>query len=621
MSGATLLYNKNENYPFLNERLSKEAHIEEVLAEIEAYQKNWLKNHTGELSTVESLNESRNIKLPLTQKRLMNIQYLIDLLMKDHPAEIKPVFSFRFIINPENKNLTIEEKMEITLMMREADHSQIQAERDKESTASLIELLQSFRLFNLTKLIKKSKNRNHLTQIVKSQLGTTIFTFKNFSIDKNGLELAEDYCFHKNNYDSVKMKIDLDGVKRVIEANEPAINRRLKNFGILNSSISDYRDNKFDYILNILTGDLAPAIDKKVLVEVKNFKHLRDCLIKVDKLMDPVIMFDGDITSHIQENFIATEKNIISLFPEMTNEALTRWELEKSAEGKIIIYLYNNLKYLIDPSQFLDKYETYTKSIIYNDDDSGVSAVQRDNKIFTADLLTEAGDRLLEKEQNAQKLFGNTESAQKLRQLINDYLDYKKTVISLKNANRNDSDEKTGSSFLAKLANSIIMLFSKKEKNYALNPDKKNSGRSKKTKTGISVETKDLYKEISMRKSPLLPISDFIEIKPDNENKIEKLITEMRNNNLKIIIPIYNARQMLYQQRSKKYLLSDVEYLMIDPEIATSPESIRDYIDSITGFKFKEDTITGSALFSIEKYLMSIYRQNRAKMKRNKENK
>ena len=78
---------------------------------------------------------------------------------------------------------------------------------------------------------------------------------------------------------------------------------------------------------------------------------------------------------------------------------------------------------------------------------------------------------------------------------------------------------------------------------------------------------------------------------------------------------------MLYPQRSKKYLLSDVEYLMIDPEVAVSNESIRDYIDSITGFKLKEDTITGSALFSIEKYLMSIYRQNRTKMKRNKENK
>jgi hypothetical protein len=616
-----LLYNKNEKYPFLNERLSKEAHIEEVLAEIEANQRNWLKNHTGELSTVESLNESRNIKMPLTQKRLMNIQYLVDLLMKDHPSEIKPVFSFKFVINPENKNLTIEEKMEITFMMRESDHIKLQDERDRQSAASLLELLESFRLFNLTKLIKKSKNRNHLAMIVKGQLGTNIFTFKNFSLDKNGLEVVEDYCFHKNNYDSVKSKIDLDGIKQVIQTNEPAIDRRLKNFGILNSSISDYRDNKLEYILNILTGDLAPSIEKKSIVEVKNFKHLRDCIIKVDKLLDPVIMLDGEIMSHIQENFITTEKDLLSLFPDMTGEALDRWESEKSSSAKVIIHLYNNVKYLIEPVQFLNKYEAFTKSIIYSEDGPEISESQRDSKIFTTDMLTEAGNKILEKEQNALKLFINPESVQKLRQLINEYQDFKRSLIAMRNASKNEAEEKTGASFLARIANSIIMLFTKKEKNYVMNPEKKGSARAKKTSAGISTETRDLYKEISLRRSPLIPISDFLEIKPDNESKIEKLITEMRNNNLKIIIPIYNARQMLYAQRSKKYLLSDVEYLMVDPEKATSPESIRDYIDSITGYKLKEDTITGSALFSIEKYLMSIYRQNRAKMKRDKNKK
>ncbi|PKL19367.1 MAG: hypothetical protein CVV49_00730 [Spirochaetae bacterium HGW-Spirochaetae-5] len=500
--------------------------------------------------------------------------------------------------------------------MREADHHQIQALRDEESAQSLNELLESFRLFNLTKLIKKSKNRNNLSQIVKSQLGTNIFTFKNFSIDKNGLELAEDYCFHKNNYDAVKMKIDLDGIKRIIEVNEAAIDRRLKNFGILNSSISDYRDNKLDYILNILTGDLAPSIEKKDIVEVKNFKHLRECIIKVDKLMDPVVMLDGAIMKHIQENFTTTEKDITSLFPDMTNENLNRWESEKSASGQIIIHPYNNIKYLIDPVQFLNKYEMFTKSIIYNDDTNEMNESQRDNKIFTADMLTEAGNRIVEKEPNAIRLFGSSENVQKLKQLINEYLDFKKTLIALRNANKNNAEAPSGSSFLARIANSIIMLFTRKEKNYVMNPEKKAGAKAKKTKAGISTETRDLYKEISMRRSPLLPISDFIEIKPDNESKIEKLITEMRSNNLKIIIPIYNARQMLYPQRSKKYLLSDVEYLMIDPEIAVSPDVIRNYIDSISGYKLKEDSLSGSALFNIEKYLMSIYRQNRAKMKR-----
>jgi len=412
------------------------------------------------------------------------------------------------------------------------------------------------------------------------------------------------------------MKIDLDGIKRIIETNEAAIDRRLKNFGILNSSISDYRDNKLDYILNILTGDLAPSIEKKDIVEVKNFKHLRECIIKVDKLMDPVVMLDGEIMKHLQEVFTMTERDIASQFPEMTSENLTRWESEKSASGQVIIHAYNNIKYIIDPVQFLNKYESITRSIIYNDDTSEMSDSQRDSKINTADMLTDAGNRILEKDQNAAKIFTNAENVQKLKQLINEYLDFKKTLIALRNANKNNAEVQSGASFLARIANSIIMLFTRKEKNYAMNPEKKANVKSRKSKTEISTETRDLYKEISTRKSPILPISDFIEIKPDNESKIEKLITEMRSNNLKIIIPIYNAKQLLYPQRSKKYLLSDVEYLMIDPEVAISPDVIRNYIDSISGYKLKEDSLSGSALFNIEKYLMSIYRQNRAKMKR-----
>ncbi len=611
-----MLFNKDEKYPFLNDRLSREAHIDEVLAEIEIAQRKWIKYHTGELSTVESLNESRNIKLPITQKRLNNIQYLVDLLMRDHPAEIRPVYSFRFIINPENKNLTIDEKIEISFMMREAEYSQLQALRDKESTQCLIELLESFRLFNLTKLIKKSKNRAHLAQIVQAQLGIFIFTFKNFSLDKNGMEVVEDYCFHKKNYDSVKNKIDLEGIKKVIEQNEPAIDRRLKNFGILNASVSDYRDSKLDYILNILTGDLAPSIQKNDMINIKNFKHLRDCIIKVDKLMDPVVMLDGEITNYIQENFITTENDIISLFADMTDEALGRWESEKIAAGKVIVHQYNNVRYLIDPAQFLNKYETYSNSVIYSEDSDQITESQRDSKIFTLDMLTETGNKILESEQNALKYFTTIESAQKLRFLMNEYLGFKRTLIALRNANLTETQEKTVS-VLARIANSIIMFFTRKEKNYALNPVKQAPVKAKKAKI-ISSDTVDIFKEISSRKSPLIPISEFIEITPENESRIEKTIIELRNNNLKIIIPIYNAKTMLYPQRSKKYLISDVEYLMIDPEVATSPESIRDYIDSITGYKLKEDTITGTALFSIEKYLMTIYRRNRAKMKKNK---
>jgi hypothetical protein len=79
---------------------------------------------------------------------------------------------------------------------------------------------------------------------------------------------------------------------------------------------------------------------------------------------------------------------------------------------------------------------------------------------------------------------------------------------------------------------------------------------------------------------------------------------------------VYNARKTLYPKRSKKYIIADVEYLLIDPDFADSPESINEYIDLITGFPLKEDTISGNALYTIEKFLLSEYKHNKLKQKR-----
>jgi len=256
-----LAFTRNEKFPFLNERLSREPHIEEILTEIDFLQKNWIKNKAGELATAAYLNESRNVKLPLTQKRLMNIEFLLNELVKHHPDEVKPVYSFLFSVEPESKKLNIEEKVEYTLLMDEGDYHALQYARDSISTRSLLELLKTFRLFNLTKLIKKAKNRNHLSQLIKQQIGKTIFTFKNYSLDKSGVEIVEDYCFHKDNYEAVKNRLDVEKLKDIIDLHSLAINRRLKNLGILNSYISDYRDSKIDYILNILTVELATSLD------------------------------------------------------------------------------------------------------------------------------------------------------------------------------------------------------------------------------------------------------------------------------------------------------------------------------------------------------------------------
>lgn len=616
-----MTYSKSDKYPFLNERLAKEAHVEEILNEIELMQKVWIKNRTGELATVESLNESRNVKMPLTQKRLMNIQFLVDQLIKNHPEHVRPIYSFMFSIEPETKKLDITEKVELTLMINDSNFHALQSMRDTASTENLLKLLQSFRLFNLTKLIKKSKNRNQLAQIVKNQLGKTIFTFKNYSLDKTGVEITEDYCFHKDNYDAVKSKIEVESLKKLIDIHSAPINRRLKNLGILNPYVSDYRDSKIDYIINILTGELATALDKKDLLTIKNFHSLRDCINKVDKILDPVILLDADIMNHIRSQFITTDKNILSLFKEMTPDILSKWETEKVNSGRISVFPINDgTRYIFDSAQFFTKYDELMHIILFNHEFNYMEQRKKDELTSRADILTEAGKKLLSNQENALKIFGNEENIGTFKKMARDYENFKTASAEAENEYE-DTVKENEKSFIAVIISGIASLFTKSSKTSAKAGQKTQSQKTATIKKVLPKETKDIFRLISERKSLLIPLSELIEIKPENEVKIEQTIKELRSTDFKIVVPIYNARQVLYPVRSKKYLIADVEYLLIDPEAAKSPESIREYIDDITGFKFKEDVISGNALFSIEKYLFSIHKQNRAKKLREKKNK
>lgn len=612
-------YNRSDKYPFLHERLLKEPYLDEILTEIESYQKAWKKNAKMDLATAESLNESRNIKIPITQKRLLNIQYLLDLLIKYNPDEVKPVYSYIFSVNPENKNLIIEEKTEFTFLIPEKDYHELVSSRDSRSTESLLQLLSGFRLFNLTKLIRKAKNKSHLSQLIKNQLGTNIFTFKNYSYDKNGYDITEDFCFHKKNYDHVKLKIDIDGVRRIIDANNAAITRRLKNFGILNSNVSDYRDTKFNYILNTLTGEMAIAMDKKDLLTVKNFQSLRDCIIKVDKILDPLLLNDAEIMKHINENIITTENNILSLFEGMDSENFAQWEADKKSAGKIIsLTSSDGLKYIIDSSKFLEKFTEVVKHLTDSHLFDSLTESQKDEKIFVAEILAEAAGNIAA-EDNPLKIIGTSERLKTMNQLLNEYDAFNKKLMSDKNEQLlKKADSQKGGSIFINIVSAVMSLFSRKqpaplEKSV---PKTAQTQRAAAPRPAFSKETKDTYALIQARDSLLIPISDFIEIQPENEPKLDQVIAELRANNLKIVIPMYNARQVLYPVRSKKYLMSDVEYLLVDPEVAKTPEALGEFMESISSFKFKEDYITPNALFSIEKYLNSILRKNRAKAKR-----
>jgi len=619
-----LQYDKN-NFPFLDDRLAREPHIFEVMGEIYSMQKRWLSTRVGEMATLFFLEQSREIKLPQTQKRSQNILYLIEQLIKHHPEYVKPVFNFVFDVNPETRALSVKERAEFTISLSEAELSMIKSERERESIENLNNLIKKFRIFNITKLVKIAKQRKLLSQLIKTQLGKTIFSYKNYSFDRNGLELAEDYCFHRDNFQAVKSKLNFETVKQIINTHGAAIERRLKSFGILNAQVGDYRDSKMDYILNILTGDMAPALDKKDTIDIKTFKALRECILKVDKILDPVKQLSEDIGNYISEKFIVTENDILNRFEKLDTENLNRWESENATSSRVIIHHNGNIKFLICGKSFLQRYREYVESVIYHKDFfENMSPGEKEDLIYELDMLTDSAGKIISRDTQAKRIFNDTETIFSIKQLIKDYEDYKRALASQAADNSLNAEK---SSVLKAIINAFLSIFSKKESQESTGSTNEglqgsspqgNSTGNRRKKTVLSDTTRDLYKQIKNKSSKLIALSDLIEIKPENEGKIDKAITELRENNMKIVIPIYNARKVLYPVRSTKFLTADVEYMLVDTDIAASPESIRDYTDSLAGYKFKEDTISSNALFTIEKYLMTIHRQNKAKAKRAK---
>ena len=325
-------------------------------------------------------------------------------------------------------------------------------------------------------------------------------------------------------------------------------------------------------------------------------------------------MLDGDISEYIKNNFFITDREILSMFRDLTGESLNRWLSEKISTGRIVTFsLPDGTLYLFDSTQFMSKYEEVVHLILHNPHFKFMEDKQKEEMFFKADLLTDVGKKITSSPELSRKILTG-DSAMHFKKLMSEYEAFKFAQEEL-DEYFETAEQKT--SFFSSIIYAVASLFKKKEK--VKNKGKQATGKKiyKSRMKKISKESQDIYKLIADKKSPLIPLSDFIELKPENEPKIDTIIRDLRGNDLKIVIPIYNARQVLYPIRSKKYLMSDVEYLLVDPEVAKTPESIREFIDNITGYKFKEDTISGNALFSIEKYLFSIHRQNRAKNLKN----
>lgn len=596
-----------DQFSFLDESVAKEPYIYDVLSEILHFQKEALPPEMRPLATMEVLKRSRNIKIPFTASREGAIEYLLDLLIKNYPDFIRFLVTFDFRVEGETKKLDIIESLEYVITSDSDEYDRMLMVRDNKSAETLVTLLKRYRLFNLSKLISKSRHRTHLMRVIKLELGKDIFTFKNYSLDKNKIEVAEDYCFHGVNYAKVRDSLKLDSLRDILGHYAEPVKRRLKKFGILNTEFSDYRDSKLDYLFSILLEDLAPTMSEKDLIEVKNINSLRACLLKVDKILDPVHTMGDEILKAIREGGLRTVSEL-STHPEISLELLEKWATpDNLKKNGILATTCEGETCYIDGSKFIRVLTDLKDLVLFQPEKfADLSFNDRQKAQARLDLLYTMAKRITGGEE-AKDLFADPESQASLNRIIEDYEDYRKRQALHQDMEKRVLETVVKESLIQKFFRWIASLFGGKKKKIGRFADDFIPARKE-----ISQETREFYARIGRSGALVIPLSEYIEITPENDARVGRLIKELRDNNLKIVIPIYHAREVLYPRRSQKLLIADMEYLLVPPDTARNSETVREYISTLNGETARDETLPASAIIAIEKYLLTLYRQKRA---------
>ncbi|HNV48059.1 MAG TPA: hypothetical protein PKJ16_13530 [Spirochaetota bacterium] len=599
-----------QKYPFLERHVAKEPSIGEVLDVILEHQDRSRPEFSLPLATMDVLLTTRAINIPYTTARDRNIGYLVDLLTKTYPEQVRPVATFAFSVDEATKKLSIQETVEYTVMLDREFMDRLVAQRDAASLENLLGLLARFRFFNLTKLIKKAKRKDDLSRIIKMELGKQIFTFKHYDLDKDLLEWAEDHCFHAKNFKAVQESFTLKALREIIAKYSDFVNRRLKKYGILNADFSDYRDSKLDYLFNILIDDIATTMADRDLVEVKNMQSLRKCLQKVETLLDPTQRLGTDIAAHVRDAGLCTEQEIMHAVPEVTHEIVEKWATDETLAAARIVrtagddgsVAFINAPKLV--SLLVESAGLYARQ---PENLAQLSHLEKQQVEARARILVSAARAILNSGKNIRELLGaDDEEIAQVRSLIADYEDAIKRQVLKKELERKDRRPTRKRSFFQVIIDFFKSLFGARQSGGAPSESDGAPARKKLTRQAVLV-----YQKTASKNAPILPLSEFIELTPANSDIIDSVIDELRESNTRVVIPIYNARKSLYPKRSQKLLIADVEYLLIPPKTMKSPDSIREYIDSLVGYNLKDEPIPGNTLLTIEKQLLGMYHQKR----------
>ncbi|MFH0974326.1 MAG: hypothetical protein V1874_00915 [Spirochaetota bacterium] len=613
-----------EKFRFLDEKTAKEPHIYEVLNEILLYQMNSLPLGDKQLATMDVLKKSGKIKIPFTTTRDRTIEYLMETLLKRYSHFMRPVVSFDFHVEQSTRQIDIYETTEYTILLDNNDFEKLLALRDKQSIENLHDLLKKYRFFNLSKLIKKADEKEELSRIIKKELDKTIFTFKNYNIDNDKIEWAEDFCFHVDNYEPVKESINLTSLKEIISLYSDSVRRGLNKFGILNSEFSDYRDTKLAYIFSILTDDLASTLSEKDLVDVKNLQSLVSCINRVDKVVDPVLIVNEDIVKFIREHKLTTATEITATLTELTVDTLNKWAASENLRANKILAFKNEEgeTFYIDGENYFTMISELNQLILFQPEKlSDMSRAEKRKVNTRMDILYGAFLNLTKRSEKIEDYIKiNSEKLTILKKIITDYDNYKRKLISSETLQQEGEAKPRRAKKRENIFSIIIKaifgifgsLFGSRSKGESADDSAGMDDMGGLSRKDISHETTKIYRKAVSMNSPIVALSDLIELTPENEYLVNRVIKDLRENNLKIVIPIYNARKNLYPKRSQKLLMSDIEYLLVSPEDAKFPETIRSFTDSLMGKKIKDELIPATAIIAVEKYLLTLYRQKKA---------
>ena len=602
-----------DKFGFIDANTAREPFLFEILGEISRIQELAVKSGTQPLATLETLSASRNIRIPFSPAREKAIAYILDLLTSRFPEQVRTIVTFDFRVEEGTKKLSVPDTVEYMVLAKDRDLEELRSRRDEKSLESLLGLLRRFRFFNLTKLLKITGRKSDLSRVIELETDKQIFIFKNYSIDKNKVEVAEDHCFHAQNYNAARDSLNLDQLKNIIGYFGEPVMRRLRQYGIVSTFVSDYRDPKLDYILNILINELQGMLRSSDLVAVKNFHALRACLVRVESLLDPLQTLGRDIAKCIAEDRICSSTDLCAAIPTLAPEAVEKWATPENLRNyRIVTYLdEEGTIHFMDGRKFQELFAEMKDLVVGQPErllDMAYSERQRVQ--LHLDILYRTAKNILSSLDKRKELNLSDEHIELIKKAVEEYEGHlEKARLKDESLRRTQLQSAGKKGIFERIIDFLRRLFGRRK------PPQPQPGQpGLEPRPSYSRETRHVYKKVANQKGPVLVLSEFIDLMPENDHLVDFLINEMRENNLRIVVPVYNAREALYPVRSQKVLIPDIEFVLVPPETVRSPESIRKYTDSLVGFKLKDEVIPSKGIMAVEKYLLTLYRQKRSQM-------